>query len=163
MDIVRIDTKLQEVSNLLHDTLPFISTLSNPCHDGTSATVSKIRVCKEKNAVYHEDTSSTKKYSFDTLFGVSSTQEDIFAYVYGKFAMACTGTTVLFVAIGSSGSGKPFTLVGENNEICTSDGDIGLIGRTSQQKLNELRNGEKLYTSSCDLLESMIYLEGNDP
>lgn len=153
VDIRKIDTKLQEVSNLLHDTLPFISTLCrvNSSYLHTSTAVQKIEVNKKRSTVYYNDGSSSKKYTFDSLFDGGSTQQELFEHINEKLEKACIGTTVLFVAIGSSGTGKTYTLVGKNDEMCTSDGDIRLIGRTLQYKLKRIHDAEKLYVSSFEI------------
>lgn len=92
----------------------------------------------------------SSSHSLHTKHG-GATQEQLFEYVNEKFEKVCTGTTVLFIAIGSSGSGKTFTLAGKNDEICSSDGDIGLIGRTLKYKLRCIHDAEKLYVSSFEI------------
>lgn len=53
--------------------------------------------------------------------------------------------------MGASGSGKTYTLVGNSNKTCESDGDIGLIGRVLCKCLSKVNDVDKLFVSAWEI------------
>lgn len=49
-----------------------------------------------------------------------------------------------------------YTLIGVQNDDCTSDGDIGIIGRTLQRTLQDLHIDGKIHISACEIFADGI-------
>lgn len=63
-----------------------------------------------------------KEYVFDKIFAANSKQENIADFFANKIDDFLNGESQTVMAVGSSGSGKSFTMIG------TGDNDLGLIG-----------------------------------
>lgn len=148
--IEKIDAKLQEARNLLHDNTPFISTICRFSAKFKNDSATYNGIYANKNTVYHDDRSIVRKYKFDAIFGDTTTLDQLFVYFYKRLKIVLGTTSALFIALGSSGSGKTYTLTGAQNEECTSDSDLGIIGRTLHKTLDESL-GSKVFVSACEI------------
>lgn len=70
--------------------------------------------------------SNAKNYTFDRVFGPTSTQEDVFGEISQLVQSALDGYRVCIFAYGQTGSGKTHTIMG-------NESDLGMIPRSVEQ------------------------------
>lgn len=148
IDYKMIDLKLQQVRNMLHDSIPFIST---NCRITGKSSVDNLNVDRARNSIQYNDGSTTRHFSFDAIYDSNCTQEDIFESFDERITAAFTGMPVVFIAIGTSGSGKTYTFLGSENKSCESDGDLGIVGRTLKKYLTKIVSGDKMSISAWEI------------
>lgn len=104
VDLMKIDRKLIEVRNCLHDSLPFTSTICRL--NQSSASLFKFGLRRMKNVIIHENGLGNSKFSFDHILDGDNTQDDVFSLIMERISMALSGIPFICIAIGSSRSGK---------------------------------------------------------
>lgn len=95
-----------------------------------------------------KDEKKPREYSFDQVFGPTSTQEHVFADTKHLVQSALDGYNVCIFAYGQTGSGKTFTIYG-------SEGDPGLTPRAIDQLFHNIEaDSHKVsYSVKCYMLE----------
>lgn len=160
IDLMKIDRKLVEVRNCLHDTLPFISTacrINQP-----SASFSKFGLTRLNNSIIHDNGLCKSKYFFVHILDGDDTQDDVFSLLTERISTALSGIPFICIVIGSSGSGKTYTLTGKSVLNCESDGDYGVLGRALKYCLNKIDDKIRLIATALEIspTESVDLLSG---
>ncbi|CRK86248.1 CLUMA_CG000163, isoform A [Clunio marinus] len=116
------------------------------------------------------DSRTTKRFSFDRAFGMDSQQHEVYAAVVSPMIdEVLSGYNCTVFAYGQTGTGKTYTMVGEEQPTLTSTqedaSNVGIIPRALNHLFDELRLMEvefamrvsylELYNEElCDLLSS---------
>ncbi|PVU98319.1 hypothetical protein BB560_005688, partial [Smittium megazygosporum] len=90
----------------------------------------KISLSQEKENAMGNTISKSFDFSFDKVFGLLSTQEDVYHEVSQLVQSALDGYSVCIFAYGQTGSGKTYTMEGPD---CPSENDLGIIPRALEQ------------------------------
>lgn len=104
-----------------------------------------------------EDADNKYEFRFDQVFGMTSTQDDIYNYVGAPIVSAVTrGYNGTIFAYGQTGSGKTFTMEGPS---LADDERCGIISRMTHALFEQIEKAPKhiKYTVSVSMLE--IYME----
>jgi len=110
----------------------------------------------QKNVTGLSDVSSSWDFSFDRVFGPSSTQEMVFEEISLLVQSALDGYKVAIFAYGQTGGGKTYTMDGPQGVVDAPAGSQGVIPRTVDlifAEVQELREKGWNFSVSCTLLE----------
>lgn len=149
IDLMKIDRKLVEVRKCSHDTLPFISTACRL--NQSSESLTEFGLIRQGNVIIHDNGLGTSKYSFDHILDPDDTQDDVFSLLTERISIALSGIPFVCIAVGSSGSGKTYTMTGEIVLNCESDGDFGVLGRAMKYCLNKLDANDRLIATAMEI------------
>ncbi|XP_046874609.1 kinesin-like protein KIFC1 isoform X2 [Hypomesus transpacificus] len=123
-----------------------------PVHDNKSMTLAKT---EESHTGRGGETQKSYNFSFDRVFGPSSSQKEVFEEINLLVQSALDGYNVCCFAYGQTGSGKTFTMEGDETETSR-----GVIPRAVQQIFNAAKSLQQQgweYTFTASFVE--IYNE----
>ncbi|KAF4705062.1 hypothetical protein FOZ62_024347, partial [Perkinsus olseni] len=107
---------------------------------------------------------SSTMYTFDGVFGPTSTQEEVFSAVGSQVASACLeGYNGSIYVYGQTGTGKTFTMLGPPRGRGNDQGLRGLTSRIIESIFHQLktkqRDSEGTFTYMCTISCVEIYRE----
>ncbi|KAK0417994.1 hypothetical protein QR680_013317 [Steinernema hermaphroditum] len=130
----------------------------NFIHHDRGDTVSSSTVKVPNQRTVQLDTGGrTVSYEFPQVFGLNSTQEDVFESVKDLTKSALDGFNVCVIAYGQTGSGKTFTMRGG------TDDNAGIIPRTvrflldEQKRLNQIGWHYEFSVSFLEIYKDQVF------
>ncbi|KAG5678199.1 hypothetical protein PVAND_007892 [Polypedilum vanderplanki] len=104
------------------------------------------------------DSRTTKKFTFDRAFGMNSSQVDVYKTVVEPLTQeVLDGYNCTVFAYGQTGTGKTYTMIGEEQSLVTSSYDdassVGMIPRALSHLFDKLR------TQQVEFVMRVSYLE----
>eukprot|EP01060_Flectonema_neradi_P012248 TRINITY_DN1912_c1_g1_i1.p1 TRINITY_DN1912_c1_g1~~TRINITY_DN1912_c1_g1_i1.p1 ORF type:complete len:701 (+),score=182.49 TRINITY_DN1912_c1_g1_i1:63-2165(+) len=101
------------------------------------------------------DTRSTKKYTFNKVYGPTSTQEDIFVDTLPLIDSVVDGYNVCVFAYGQTGSGKSFTMEGPSLEEVSNEAEFLKLRGVNRRAIDRLYS---IIQERSDAEEVTVYL-----
>ncbi|CAG9797688.1 unnamed protein product [Chironomus riparius] len=104
------------------------------------------------------DSRATKKFSFDRAFGMNSQQHEVYQTVVAPLIQEVTdGYNCTVFAYGQTGTGKTYTMVGEEQSLLSSQYDdvsnVGMIPRALSHLFDKLRVDKSEFAMRVSYLE----------
>lgn len=105
----------------------------------------------DKNDILRQKRGTDRKYSFDVVFGETSTQDEVYDTTTSKLVKdVLNGYNATVFAYGATGTGKTHTMVGETSKP-------GIMVRALNDLFNAVKGKEDIFTVTMSYLE--IYNE----
>lgn len=124
---IQVDSNEHSISD------EYVKTICKLSPGNSRTCVSKLT----KNEVSVQNGPSRTIYSFDDIFPPNATQEEFAQLFLESVKCFCQGMSQTILTLGSSGSGKTYTMLG------SSEDDTGLVGNVLIQMLSALKKTQK--------------------
>lgn len=107
-----------------------------------------------KNSVDFDNATLRNHYAIDHVFDQNSITDDLFSYYVNSMKFTTGNDPSIFIVIGGTGTGKTYTLTGEDR---FDDGDTGLIGRTLMNYITDYGDKLDIKVSAAEItLKSVV-------
>lgn len=151
LNTITSSTKIKDhaIKLLEHFSVKFISTAIRimPSSNGQISSIYRI----SKNAIEIGDEANGNHYPVDRVFPQIITTDEIHEYFSSMTEFTAKNDTMVFFAIGGTGTGKTFTLCGAENT-----NDIGLIGRTISGYVSNHINSLRVKVSAFEIAAKSV-------